>query len=450
MSAGNLIRNALGASQAASLAAFAPGLVALRPAAKAEMSRTDKPVHRCRFCAAGLSETFVDLGMSPLSNSFIPPEHADTMEKFYPLHAYVCSDCRLVQLRQFETPDHIFSDYLYFSSYSDTWLRHAAAYARAMTERLHLGPHSSVIEVASNDGYLLQYFHADGIPVLGIEPAENVARVARGKGIRTMSQFLGRATAAAIARDRRADLLVANNVLAHVPDINDFTAGLATLLAPEGVLTVEFPHLLRLIEQTQFDTIYHEHFSYLSLLAVERIFAHHGLVVFDVDELPTHGGSLRVYARRGKARAVPTERLAKLRADEAQAGLDGPDAYRDFAERVSSLRCDIVEFFVHARRTGKSVAGYGAPAKGNTLLNACGIRPDLLGFTVDRSPHKQGMFLPGTHIPIYDPNAIMAARPDYLFILPWNLRDEVMQQMAGIRDWGGKFVVPIPRIEIIP
>ena len=409
---------------------------------------TDRP---CRNCSSPLTETFADLGMSPLSNSFITPDRARSMEPTYPLHAWVCSQCRLVQLEEFESPTHIFSDYLYFSSYSDSWLRHAEVYADAMVRRFGLGADSSVVEVASNDGYLLQYFQQHGCRVLGVEPAANVAKVAVEKGIPSEVVFFGVDTARRLREaGHGADQMAANNVLAHVPDLNDFVGGFAVLLRPEGVATFEFPHLLRQMQETQFDTIYHEHFSYLSLLAVERIFAHHGLVVFDVDELPTHGGSLRVYARRGKARAVPTERLAKLRADEAQAGLDGPDAYRDFAERVSSLRCDIVEFFVHARRTGKSVAGYGAPAKGNTLLNACGIRPDLLGFTVDRSPHKQGMFLPGTHIPIYDPNAIMAARPDYLFILPWNLRDEVMQQMAGIRDWGGKFVVPIPRIEIIP
>lgn len=406
----------------------------------------------CRFCAAPLIETFVDLGMSPLSNAFVAPERAFAMEKFYPLHAFVCSACRLVQLPAAESPAAIFDDYLYFSSYSDTWLRHAETYAAAMIARLGLSGQSLVVEIASNDGYLLQYFRDAGIPVLGVEPARNVAAVAQDKGIPTDIAFFGTATARRLKQAGAApDLIAANNVLAHVPDLNDFVAGLKLLLAPSGAVTIEFPHLLRLIDENQFDTIYHEHFSYFSLLTAERIFARHGLVLFEVEELPTHGGSLRVHLRHAERAAPPVAASVEvLRRREQAAGLDRPARYRRFAEAVADTKASILDFLIAARRQGKRVAGYGAPAKGNTLLNYCGVRTDLIAFTVDRSPHKQGLLLPGTHIPILAPEALFAARPDYVFILPWNLTDEIMAQMAAIRDWGGRFVVPIPTLQILP
>jgi len=406
----------------------------------------------CRFCGEALAETFADLGMSPLSNAFIAPERANALEKFYPLHAYVCSSCRLVQLAAFESPAQIFRDYLYFSSYSESWLRHAETYAQAMIARFGLGAQSQVIEIASNDGYLLQYFQRRGIPVLGIEPAANVAAVAIGQGIATEIAFFGCIEAHRLkAAGRAPDLIAANNVLAHVPDLNDFVGGLKLLLAPAGIVTLEFPHLQRLIDGNQFDTIYHEHFSYFSLLTAERVFAQHGLTVFDVEELPTHGGSLRLYLRHAESGAHPVSAaVAALRRRELDAGLAGPEPYRRFAGTVAAAKTAILEFLIGARRAGKTVVGYGAPAKGNTLLNYCGIRTDLIAFTVDRSPHKQGLLLPGTHIPIRDPAALTAARPDYVFILPWNLRDEIMDQMAVIRSWGGAFVVPIPHLQVVP
>jgi 2-polyprenyl-3-methyl-5-hydroxy-6-metoxy-1,4-benzoquinol methylase len=405
----------------------------------------------CRFCNQPLSETFVDLGMSPLSNAFLQPDRATAMEKFYPLHAYVCGACHLVQVAAFESPERIFSDYLYFSSYAESWLRHAETYARAMIARFGIGPSSEVIEIASNDGYLLQFFHRAKIPVLGIEPAANVAAVAIEKGIRTEIAFFGRATAERLRAEGHApDLIVANNVLAHVPDLNDFVAGLKILLAPAGLITVEFPHLQRLIDETQFDTIYHEHFSYFSFLVVERIFAHYGLTVFDVDELPTHGGSLRLYARHTSNAAVVTSpAVTALRQREIEAGFGGTEAYRRFAAQVVDTKCALLEFLIGARRAGKKIAAYGAPAKGNTLLNYCGVRTDLIPFTVDRSPYKQGLLLPGSHIPIRHPDCILEAKPDYVLILPWNLRDEIMEQMAAIRAWGGAFVVPIPTLRIL-
>ena len=403
----------------------------------------------CRFCAAPLSESFADLGMSPLSNAFIPAERAGAMEKFYPLHAYVCGTCRLVQLGEFESPEAIFGDYLYFSSYSESWLRHAETYVQAMIARFGLDTGSQVIELASNDGYLLQYFKRAGIPVLGVEPAANVAAAAIAKGIETEIAFFGRATAERLrAAGRSADLIAANNVLAHVPELNDFVAGIKILLAPSGTATVEFPHLERLIAENQFDTIYHEHFSYFSLYTVEQVFARHGLTVIDVEELPTHGGSLRLYLRHA-GRGDVSAAVETLRQREIAAGLAGPEPYARFAETVAETKAEILEFLIGARRAGKRVLGYGAPAKGNTLLNYCGIRGDMIGFTVDRSPHKQGMLLPGTHIPIRAPEALIAARPDYVFILPWNLREEIMAQLAEIRGWGGKFVVPIPRLKVL-
>lgn len=406
---------------------------------------------KCRFCAAPLEHTFVDLGMSPLSNAYVTPEKANRMEPFYPLHVFVCGSCFLVQLEEFEAPEQIFSNYAYFSSYSDLWLAHAHAYAQAMKDRFGLGSGSRVVEVASNDGYLLQYFQESGIPVLGIEPAANVAAVAVGKGIPTVVKFFGVDTANELAGENcRADLLVGNNVLAHVPDLNDFVAGLKILLKPGGVATMEFPHLLRLMTENQFDTIYHEHFSYFSFLTVEKVFARHGLTLFDVDELPTHGGSLRIYARHAEdaARTVAAS-VAGLKRKEQEAGLDRLDTYAGFAEQVKEAKRSLLEFLITAKRAGKSIVGYGAPAKGNTLLNYCGIRRDFIDYTVDRSPHKQGLFLPGTHIPIHHPDKIRETRPDYLLILPWNIKEEVMKQMAFIREWGGKFAVPIPGVEVV-
>ena len=387
--------------------------------------------------------------MSPLSNAFVAPERAGAMEPFYPLHARVCDACHLVQLEAFETPEQIFGDYLYFSSYAESWLRHAEAYAAEMVARFGLGAASQVVEVASNDGYLLQYFAARGVPVLGVEPAANVAAVAREKGIPTEVAFFGVATAQRLkAAGVAPQLMAANNVLAHVPELNDFVAGFAVLLAPGGVLTVEFPHLLRLMQQNQFDTIYHEHFSYFSLLTVQRIFAAHGLRVFDVQQLPTHGGSLRVFVTQGDAAHPETPAVAALLAEERAAGLAGRAAYDAFAEQVVDTKAALMAFCVEARRAGKTILGYGAPAKGNTLLNYCGIGPEFIAFTVDRSPHKQGLLLPGTRIPIRAPEALLEARPDYVLILPWNLREEIATQMAAVRDWGGRFVVPIPSVQV--
>ncbi len=405
---------------------------------------------QCRFCQSTLSETFADLGMSPLSNSYLKRSQLQEMERFYPLHAYVCGSCFLVQLTEFETPEQIFSDYAYFSSYSESWLEHCKAYARGMVDRLHLGAGSLVMEIASNDGYLLQYFRESGVPVLGIEPAANVAKVAIDKGIPTEVAFFGEKKGAELAAaGKSADLIAANNVLAHVPDINDFVKGFARALKPSGCVTVEFPHLLQLMRHNQFDTIYHEHFSYLSLEFVSALFASHGLRVFDVDEVTTHGGSLRVYACHADDKTKPVSRSVEaLIQEERNGGLHDMQAYRRFAEQVVRTKCEVLEFFVAAKRAGKRVAGYGAPAKGNTLLNYCGIRSEFLGFTVDRSPHKRGLYLPGTHIPILGPEAIREAKPDYLFILPWNLREEIAGQMAMIREWEGKFVVPIPKLEI--
>jgi SAM-dependent methyltransferase len=405
----------------------------------------------CRFCGSQLGRTFVDLGRSPLSNSFLTAEQVRLAEPHYPLHAYVCETCLLVQLEEYETAENIFGDYLYFSSFSDFWLQHCETYAARMTAELGLGAASLVVEVASNDGYLLQYFKRSGVGVLGVEPARNVAEVARQKGVPTDVAFFGVATARRLAEaGNRADLICANNVLAHVPNLNDFVAGFKVLLKPEGTITVEFPHLLRLIEERQFDTIYHEHFSYFSLLVVEKAFARHGLRVFDVECLPTHGGSLRIYACHQEAVSRrPTERLKTVLAREKMAGLTDLAAYDRFAATVVDMKCQVLEFFIAARRAGKVVVGYGAPAKGNTLLNYCGVGPELLRFTVDRSPHKQGRFLPGVQIPILAPERIVDARPDYVFILPWNIKDEIIEQMRVVRDWGGKFVVPIPSVQIL-
>ncbi|RJP64844.1 MAG: class I SAM-dependent methyltransferase [Comamonadaceae bacterium] len=405
----------------------------------------------CRFCGARLKHRFVDLGMSPLCQTHIEPHQLNHMEPFYPLCAWVCDQCFLVQLEEYVAPSDIFSDYAYFSSYSDSWVEHARRYTEQMVGRFGFGAASKVMEIASNDGYLLQHFVRAGVPCLGIEPAANVAEVAVGKGIPTTVCFFGRDSAGAIAREHgQANLLLGNNVLAHVPDINDFVGGMKLLLAPGGVITMEFPHLQQLMEQNQFDTIYHEHFSYLSFTTVERIFAHHGLTLFDVEELPTHGGSLRIYARHDNDATKPVgERVTALRQRELDKGFTRLETYADFAERVRETKRKLLAFLIEAKRAGKSVAGYGAPGKGNTLLNYCGIRQDFLDYTVDRNPHKYGRFTPGTHIPILHPDAIRETRPDYLLLLPWNLKEEIMQQTAYIREWGGQFVIPIPEVTVL-
>ena len=415
-----------------------------------ERERTREPpaAHRgcCRHCGAPLTRTFVDLGMSPLCESYLDADQLDEMEPFYPLRVYVCDQCLLVQLQEYVSPETIFREYAYFSSYSDSWVDHARVYTDRIIERLQLNRDSCVVEVASNDGYLLQWFVARDIPVLGIEPAANVAQVAIRKGLPTLVKFFGRATARDLAAaGRHADLLIGNNVLAQVPDLNDFVAGLQVLLAPRGVVTVEFPHLMRLVAGNQFDTIYHEHFSYFSFLAAERVFAAHRLVVFDVEELETHGGSLRLYARHVEDSSKPVApRVRELAAAEEAAGLRRPDYYAAFEERVKDTKRRLLEFLIQARRQGRTIVGYGAPGKGNTLLNYCGIRTDFLPYTVDKSPYKQGKFLPGTHIPVHAPEKIRETRPDYVLILPWNLKDEIIRQLAYIREWGGQFVVPIP------
>jgi 2-polyprenyl-3-methyl-5-hydroxy-6-metoxy-1,4-benzoquinol methylase len=406
---------------------------------------------RCRFCEAPLAHTFVDLGMSPLSNAFIKPENYHAMEPFYPLHAYVCGSCFLVQLEEFESPQQIFSDYAYFSSYSESWLRHAKAYTELMIRRFGFNASHQVMEIASNDGYLLRNFKEHGIPVLGIEPADNVAQTARAAGIPTQTKFFGVKTAKELAASgQQADLLLGNNVLAHVPDVNDFVAGMKIALKRDGVITMEFPHLLQLMANNQFDTIYHEHFSYFSFVTVEKIFAKHGLTLFDVEELPTHGGSLRIYARHAENdKPAECAKVASLRKREIDAGMTALATYEKFSENVRDTKRKLLDFLIRAKREGKSMAGYGAPAKGNTLLNYCGIRTDFLDYTVDRSPHKQGLFLPGTRIPVHAPDRIRQTRPDYILILPWNIKDEIIEQMSHVREWGGKFVVPIPRVEVI-
>ena len=407
---------------------------------------------KCRFCGSPLEQTFADLGMSPVSNAFLKREQLNLKEPFYPLHAYVCSGCLLVQLEQFESPDAIFNDeYAYFSSFSDSWLKHAKEYADAMVRRFGFDPSSFVVEIASNDGYLLQYFVEKKIPVLGVEPSANVAEAARKKGVDTLVKFFGVDTAKELAaKGRKADLLLGNNVLAHVPDLNDFVAGMKILLKPDGVITMEFPHLLRLMRENQFDTIYHEHFSYFSFLTVEKVFARHGLTLFDVQPLSTHGGSLRIFAKHAEDRSKAiTNAVNALLAEERGANLDKLSTYDEFAEKVRITKRKLLQFLIQAKEGGKSVAAYGAPAKGNTLLNYCGVRTDFIDYAVDRSPHKQGMFLPGTHIPIFEPERIFETKPDYLLILPWNLKEEIVQQMSGIRAWGGRFVVPIPEVAVI-
>jgi SAM-dependent methyltransferase len=406
---------------------------------------------RCRFCDSPLRHVFVDLGMSPLSNAYLKPTDLARMEPFYPLVVFVCGQCFLVQLEEFESPAHIFSDYSYFSSFSDTWVEHAKLYADGIVERLGLDRRHRVVELASNDGYLLQHFVAKGISVLGIEPAANVAEAAVKKKIPTVVEFFGESLAhRLVAKEARADLIIGNNVLAHVPQLNDFVKGMKILLKPQGVITLEFPHLLRLMEENQFDTIYHEHFSYFSFHTVRQVMLAHGLTVFDVEELSTHGGSLRIYVRHQDHASKPSgKQVDVLAAKEKAAAVTDLETYVSFGEKVKCTKRKLLDFLITAKNEGKSIVGYGAPAKGNTLLNYCGVGTDFIDYTVDRSPHKQGHFLPGTHIPIHHPDRIRDTRPDYVLILPWNLTNEIMEQMSYIRDWNGRFVTPIPEVTVL-
>lgn len=408
----------------------------------------------CRFCAEPLTHVMCDLAMSPLANSYVKFEDGHNAEKIFPLKVWVCEKCLLAQLEEFESPDAIFSDYLYFSSFSTSWVEHARRYCEMMMERFGFNGGSQVVEIASNDGYLLQHFKAKGIPVLGVEPAANVAKVAwEEKQIPSVVKFFGVQTAKELVADgKAADLLLGCNVLAHVPDINDFVGGLKIALKPGGVITFEFPHLQRLIEQNQFDTIYHEHFSYLSFLAVDKVFAHHGLTLFDVEELPTHGGSLRIFARHaddaGELRAV-TPRVEDMRGQETQAGLTRMETYTSFDEKVKATKRKLLRFLIDAKDAGKTVVGYGAAAKGVTLINYCGVGADLIDYVVDKSPYKQNHYMPGVRVPIHGPERIFETKPDYVLILPWNLRKEISSEMAKIREWGGSFVVPIPEVAVL-
>jgi len=405
----------------------------------------------CRFCQTQLHHTFVDLGMSPLSNAFLNPEQLDKKEPFFPLHAYVCEQCFLVQLEEFEHPEEIFSDYAYFSSYSESWLDHARKYTEMMIERFSLNSSHQIIEIASNDGYLLQYFKENNIPVLGIEPAANVADVAIKKGIETRIQFFGKETASALRSESICgDLILGNNVLAHVPDLNDFVAGLKIALAECGIITMEFPHLLNIIKEHQFDTIYHEHFSYLSLYTVDQVFNKHQLKIFDVEQIQTHGGSLRIFCCHEEDNTQEiSPRVNEIKQLELNSGLDQLDTYLDFTDKVQQTRQSLLDFIIKAKEQNKAIVGYGAPAKGNTLLNYCNIKTDFIDYTVDRSPHKQGKFLPGTHIPVYPVERINETKPDYILILPWNLRDEIAQQLEYTNEWGCKLVLPIPETRIL-
>jgi SAM-dependent methyltransferase len=409
-------------------------------------------VMTCRFCGHNADHLFVDLGMSPLCESYLAAAQLNEMEPFYPLRVNVCPACFLVQLAEYVSPAHIFTEYAYFSSYASSWVEHARVYAETVRRRFSLTANSFVMEIASNDGYLLQHFVKAGIPVLGIEPAANIAEVARAKQVPTRSCFFGTQTARELAAEGlQPDLLVGNNVLAHVPDLNDFVAGMRIVLKRGGVITMEFPHLMRLMERNQFDTIYHEHFSYLSLLTVEKVFAAHGMTLFDVEEIPTHGGSLRIYARHADDHARPVQAtVAELKSREERAGFQRLETYDAFGEQVKETKRKVLEFLISAKREGKSIVGYGAPGKGNTLLNYCGIRTDFLDYTVDKNPYKHGKFLPGTHIPIFPPERIRETRPDYVLILPWNLKDEIVAQLSYIREWGARCVVPIPEVQVCP
>ncbi len=404
----------------------------------------------CRFCDTQLEDVFIDLGMSPLANSFLKNENEFNDEKFFPLLVFVCNKCLLVQLQEFESPEKIFGDYAYFSSFSDTWLKHSEEYSELMIERYGLTQDSLIIEIASNDGYLLQFFKKKGIPILGIDPAANIARSAEKKGIPTLVKFFGVETALELFnKNQQADLITANNVLAHVPNLNDFVKGLKILLKPKGVITIEFPHLLELIQQNQFDTIYHEHFSYFSFLTVQRIFTQHNLTIFDVEKLDTHGGSLRIFVKHPENNElVINNRVEKLLEEEQKFGLDKLSSYSNFSEKVKLIKKSLLEFLSIAKKQNKKIVGYGAAAKGNTLLNYCNIGQDYIDYVVDRSSHKQDTFLPGTHIPVLNPEEIKKTKPDYILILPWNLREEIMGQLNFIREWGGKFVISIPEVKI--
>lgn len=406
--------------------------------------------NKCRFCSEILTETFLDLGTSPLANSFLNEEKIKGVEKFYPLHVFVCKKCLLVQLAEFESPEHIFSDYIYFSSYSDTWLKHAENYVDMITKRFGFDSNTQIMEIASNDGYLLQFFKKKNMPVLGIEPAANVARIAEEKGIPTVIKFFGRKTATELIQtEKQADLLIGNNVLAHVPDLNDFVAGMKIVLKPKGVITIEFPHILQLMQHKQFDTIYHEHFSYFSLLVLLKVFSFHKLIIFDVDEITTHGGSLRIYVKHMENDDISTsERVNAIIEKERDFGLEKLSTYTNFQNQINDMKKNICEFFNNIKKNNKTIVGYGAPAKGNTLLNFCNIGLDEISYIVDKNPYKQGLYLPGTHIPIRNPEEILKTKPDYLLILPWNLKDEIMLQMTHIRKWEGKFVVLIPEVKI--
>ena len=410
------------------------------------------PVTHCRACGGRLAATMADLGLQPPSNAFLPSIEAAREEKRYPLRAKVCGDCKLVQVDYDVAPEELFGNYVYFSSYSEDWLAHARRYCDMARRRFGLGPQSLVIELASNDGYLLRNFVDSGIPVLGIDPSDTVARAAEQAGVPTLVEFFGEALGARLAREGRgADLIVANNVLAHVPRVNDFVAGIARLLKPRGTATLEFPHLLKLIEHVEFDTIYHEHFSYISLHAIERVFARHGLTIFDAEELPTHGGSLRIFAAHAdRADLAESSALAALKAREAALGLGNLAVYTRFAERVETCRRSLLDFFARAKAESKTVAAYGAAAKGNTLLNFCSATPSDIAVVGDRNPHKQSKLLPGTHIPVVSPEELMQRRPDYVLILPWNLESEIRRQLEGIKAWGGRFVIPVPSAVVDP
>lgn len=404
----------------------------------------------CRHCHTDLIHSVVDLGVTPLANSYVKPADLEKAETFFPLHVRVCQGCWLVQVPQVETPENIFTDYAYYSSFSQSWVEHARRYTEQMIHRFKLGSDSFVVELASNDGYLLQHFQKANVPCLGIEPAQNVAAAAVKAGIPTLAQFFDRSLAQRLKAERKqADLIVANNVLAQVPELRSFVDGIEVLLKPDGVVTVEFPHLLTTLQKNEFDTVYHEHFSYFSFHAAEVIFAASGIRLFDVEELATHGGSLRIFGCRKDSTHATTARVAELKARESAAGLLELDTYQNFHARAEKVKRDLLRFLLDAREAGRSVAGYGAPAKGNTLLNFCGVKPDLLSFTVDKNPHKQGCFLPGSRIPVFAPRELLQRKPDYLLVLPWNLADEIMEQCSFIRQWGGKFVLPIPELMIL-
>jgi SAM-dependent methyltransferase len=407
--------------------------------------------YECRFCRCKINHVFVDLGRSPLSNAFLTKENLEEPEKMFPLKAFVCENCFLVQLPEFETPENIFNDYVYFSSYSKSWLKHVENYVDMISEKIRLDKDKMVIELASNDGYLLQFFKKKGIPVKGIEPAANVAKVSKNKGIETIVEFFGEKLAKKLASEEtKADLIIGNNVLAHVPDINDFVRGISILLKSNGVVNMEFPHLLQIIKHNQFDTIYHEHFSYFSLNTVKKIFEFHNLIIFDIDEIPTHGGSLRIYAKHKENQNLEIKKsVNEILEKENEFGLSDLSFYLEFSKTVESVKNEIIGFFHDAKQNGKKIVCYGAAAKGNTLLNFCNIKKESIEYVVDNNPHKQGLYLPGSHIPIKKPEEIMETKPDFILILPWNIKEEIMKDMLFISKWGGKFVIPIPKVIII-